>query len=78
MLFPLPGQIDDELAIMRMVRALASLSDDFIQFKQSRLREYRKAQINEHHIITLFDTTAYRREVLRRVVMKVTKKEIAA
>jgi hypothetical protein len=67
----------EETTIIAMTKALKPLSDDFLQFCQSRLPEYRKAQINEHHI-TLFDTTAYRREILRRMVMNVTKKEIAA
>jgi 4'-phosphopantetheinyl transferase EntD len=66
----------EETTIIAMTKALKPLSDDYLQFRQARFSEYRKAQINEHHI-TLFDSTAYRREVMRRMVMG-SKRGVAA
>lgn len=70
--------IDNEKIVSEMMAALAPLSDEWLQYKQSRLPAYAKHGISKT-AIDRFDRTACRREVLRRqAVGPVSKKTEAA
>ena len=72
--------IDNEKTVDLMMTALAPLSDDWLQFAQSRWVAYAKLGFNEKTVrqFRYLDRAAYRREILRRTMVAPTKQRNVA